>query len=482
MVDTTTRADWRDLLVTAIDACLAGDLSQTDDPTLDADLALLASVARKVDAASARIVAERIRRRPATGLDVTRQLKAGLQLSGAGARRLADTAAAIAAEPAPVQDALVSGAISAEHARILHTAGASLPEPVRAALVDDARRDDPDTFRRRVLHAVNRNDSDDGAARAARHHAARTASWRERDDGMHELRALLAPADATTVRGALQHVMDATWRAEHPDRARERVPRASHGTRLADALVLLARNANRPLRVDEPNDVGAASVGTIDDGHPTADGEGADCTGAAGNRTGRQPAMTTASSTPTAAATTTATRAGPAVVTGVRARGPDTGLWLPAANQPLVTVLIDHDSLAARLAADPVHCDTWGNDLSPETIRRLACDAAILPMVLGSNSVPLDIGRRQHDPTPAQRLAVIARDRHCRFPDCTMPPEWCEIHHIHHWARGGPTDLDNLMLACHEHHHRLHEGGWNAVGPAQHVRFTTPDGRPYTGR
>ena len=119
--------------------------------------------------------------------------------------------------------------------------------------------------------------------------------------------------------------------------------------------------------------------------------------------------------------------------------------------------------------------------LSPETLRRLACDAEILPIVMDGASVPLDAGRKRREPTPTQRAAVAARDRHCRFPGCRVPAAWCQMHHIVHWARGGSTNLDNLILACHEHHRALHEGGWNAVGPADRVQFTSPSGQPFAG-
>jgi hypothetical protein len=63
-------------------------------------------------------------------------------------------------------------------------------------------------------------------------------------------------------------------------------------------------------------------------------------------------------------------------------------------------------------------------------------------------------------PSPAQRRALARRDRHCRFPGCERPVRWTDAHHIVHWTRGGPTDLDNLVLLCRRHHRMCHEGGW----------------------
>ena len=70
----------------------------------------------------------------------------------------------------------------------------------------------------------------------------------------------------------------------------------------------------------------------------------------------------------------------------------------------------------------------------------------------------LDIGRESRTPTAAQRRAVVARDRHCQYPDCRAPAHWCDVHHIVEWDDGGPTDLVNLVLLCRRHHVAVHEG------------------------
>jgi len=99
-------------------------------------------------------------------------------------------------------------------------------------------------------------------------------------------------------------------------------------------------------------------------------------------------------------------------------------------------------------------------NLAPATARRLACDAAIIPMILGGASQPLDVGRRRYRITPAQRRALIVRDGGCVWPGCDRPPGWCQAHHLDERLRhDGPTDLDNLALLCSRHHHDVHEGG-----------------------
>ena len=97
--------------------------------------------------------------------------------------------------------------------------------------------------------------------------------------------------------------------------------------------------------------------------------------------------------------------------------------------------------------------------ISAETARKLACECAIIPIVLGSNSVVLDMGRKTRLATSHQRLALATRyDNHCTVPGCDRPFEWCHIHHIDHWEHGGPTNLDNLIPVCSRHHTQIHDG------------------------
>ncbi len=97
-----------------------------------------------------------------------------------------------------------------------------------------------------------------------------------------------------------------------------------------------------------------------------------------------------------------------------------------------------------------------GSLLGPETVRRLTCDAAIIPVVLGSDSEILDVGRTQRLFTPAQLKAMWLRDRHCTFPGCQVPAHWTDAHHLKHWIDGGHTDLANGALLCGRHHTIVH--------------------------
>ena len=94
------------------------------------------------------------------------------------------------------------------------------------------------------------------------------------------------------------------------------------------------------------------------------------------------------------------------------------------------------------------------------TLRKIACDADIIPALLGTHGEILDLGRKTRLFTPAQRLALTARDQGCTFPGCTIPAPWCEAHHITYWSHGGTTSTDNGTLLCTNHHHLIHKEQW----------------------
>ncbi|WP_344779085.1 HNH endonuclease signature motif containing protein, partial [Nocardioides panacisoli] len=142
---------------------------------------------------------------------------------------------------------------------------------------------------------------------------------------------------------------------------------------------------------------------------------------------------------------------------------------LPKAHGTTARILIttSYEDLKQQLheqatAADPGLLPS-GDTLSPAAVRRLACDAEIIPAVLGTPSQILDIGRAQRLITTAIWLALLLRDQHCAFPACTRHAIACEAHHIHHWADGGTTSLDNLVLLCRHHHTITHHTPWTVT-------------------
>jgi len=100
-----------------------------------------------------------------------------------------------------------------------------------------------------------------------------------------------------------------------------------------------------------------------------------------------------------------------------------------------------------------------GPGISSETSRRIACDSSVVCIKEDENSEPLSIGRRSRSIPPPMRRALRARDKGCRFPGCTNT-RFVDGHHIQHWADGGQTSLDNLVMLCRHHHHLVHEGGF----------------------
>jgi hypothetical protein len=103
---------------------------------------------------------------------------------------------------------------------------------------------------------------------------------------------------------------------------------------------------------------------------------------------------------------------------------------------------------------------TYTGPVTASTIRKIACDADIIPVLLGSEGRILDIGRTTRIFPPHIRKALNARDQGCAFPNCTIPASWCEAHHITYWSRGGPTSTDNGVLLCTHHHHLIHKEQW----------------------
>ena len=135
--------------------------------------------------------------------------------------------------------------------------------------------------------------------------------------------------------------------------------------------------------------------------------------------------------------------------------------------RPQVTVHIRLEDLQNRARAA---CLDFGGTPSPAALRRLCCDAAVIPIVLDGAGQPLDVGRATRTIPDGLRRAVAARDRGCAHPGCTRPPSWSEIHHIVPWEAGGATTLSNLVTLCTVHHRQIHSSGWS-------VRIA-PDGLP----
>ena len=152
--------------------------------------------------------------------------------------------------------------------------------------------------------------------------------------------------------------------------------------------------------------------------------------------------------------------------------GPD-----PAPPTPAQHLDAAPPAAAPAAGSQTVLDEAGGIHVSQETARRLACDAATVNMQHGAGGEILDVGRRTRTISPALRRALVARDRQCQFPGCQN--RRCDAHHLRHWADGGATALDNLVLLCRRHHRAVHEEGFGVTLAAKGgVRFVRPDGRP----
>ena len=139
--------------------------------------------------------------------------------------------------------------------------------------------------------------------------------------------------------------------------------------------------------------------------------------------------------------------------------------------RPHVTVLVGLEDLQKRARAAMFD---FGDRLSPAQLRVLACDARVVPVVLGGAGQPLDVGRAMRTVPDGLRRAVAARARGCAHPGCGRPPSWCEVHHVRPWEQGGSTSIDNCVMLCRYHHRLIHHSGWAVRIRDGHPEFLPP--------
>jgi len=146
---------------------------------------------------------------------------------------------------------------------------------------------------------------------------------------------------------------------------------------------------------------------------------------------------------------------------------------------PDVVMVVDHEVLV-----DPEvggECTIGGDRISPLIARRIACDSRLQIALRDATNNAIGIGSESRIVNRATRRLLMRRDRAmCRFPGCEAQHR-LHAHHIIHWANGGKTELNNLILLCHHHHHSVHEGGWNITTTADGShRFSDPSGLVHT--
>ena len=152
-----------------------------------------------------------------------------------------------------------------------------------------------------------------------------------------------------------------------------------------------------------------------------------------------------------------------------------------AARVPSITVIVDHDTIVHGVHDASVLETRDGHELPPQTLARLACDAVIRRVGLDERGVPLNVGRKYRTATDGQWAAINATYNSCAWPGCRASLGRCQAHHIHEWEHGGPTDLDNLVPLCSQHHHLVHEGQWTIkLLPDRGLKIYRPDGEHHT--
>jgi Domain of unknown function (DUF222)/HNH endonuclease len=387
-----------------------------------ADLELLTVVNTQLAVAAAQRVRElegRNYARREGASSMTAWLRDRLRISAPAAKRMVALGKLIDARPA-IEAALVNGGCNTEQALVIGEAledlaagfddrddpavVAALKDKAETILLDDARMFDPKplaTLGRRIVDHIAPELADEALQRhldrdEVRARVGRSLTLSRLTGSRWRLSGYLDTESAAMVSAAMEPFCVPQPGTDGPDMR-------SAAQRRADALVEVCRRAVTPA-------VGAARA----DREANAAG-GADAVGRANVSSGAP---------------------GKAVQ---------------------VTVTIDYESLRRQLGAGRV--DT-GDLVSPTTVRRLACDAKIIPAVLGGDGAVLDVGAARRLFTGALRQALILRDRGCAFPGCDRPPSWCDAHHIRSWVDGGPTSLDNGVLLCGHHHRLIHEGAW----------------------
>ncbi|WP_419921734.1 hypothetical protein [Candidatus Poriferisodalis sp.] len=466
----------------ALDAGLAGEalLSGVDVAALsDDDLVWAARrVQRAVNAlegSRSALVAEAARRQLQQrrgDASLADTLAATTSVSGTQARRLERDAVSVAAKPG-VADALAGGGINADQAALL--AAASVPEDVRARLTDDAAGQNADQTRKavRAHEAAHRVESD--LERRQRQSAVRFASmWIDQYDGMWNLRAKLDPETGDRIHRGLTRMIQRMWRTDKDLPSAQR-PTVAH--RSADALArLLTTGAPEPdtasHRAPDTAGVGTAPDTAADRGKANERGAGTAVAPGCTSAPGSQPNATDPNNDSNRIQHGAANPPGPQV-----------DLWRPDTAHMIVTVTLDQlrggivgAPLGAAGSSDgqlvrPGMTES-GTEFTVFELRKLACDAGIIPAVLNGRSEVLDIGRITRTIPPQIRRALIARDQGCVWPGCDKAPINCVGHHIWHWIDGGPTSVPNLASLCHRHHHNLHQHNLELHPPGDSTDWT----------
>ena len=435
-------------------------------------------------------------------------------LAPGAAREHVRVARALAELP-KLSDAMRRGAVS--YSKLRAVTRVATPETEQALL--DVALAGTAAHVEQVVRTWRRVDRAAEQAEEQQRHESRALDTWVDDDGMVVVRGRLTPEVGAVVRRALEAALDAAAPnaggsaavgdgqprsagadGATGDAAEAMVPTVAQ--RRADALGMVAECAltggldrgtagdryQVVLHVDADTlaegggaDDGGADESARDDNAAGDNAATADGRGVAADAAGDGRRVTTAPDVPagtsrrcTAAASAAVDDASRAPAGGANGPAPRAAGPLQPAARPAA---LRQSACPGPAGGQSVLDEAGGIHVSAETARRLACDAATVTMHHGPAGEVLDVGRRTRTISPALRRALAARDRHCRFPGCQT--RRADAHHVEHWAHGGATALNNLILLCRRHHRAVHEGGFGvALGAAGDAHFVRPDGRP----
>ena len=396
---------------------------------------------------------------------VQQTLRDAAGVSQRDARRMARIAAK-ARDHDEVLVAMSVGDITPAQAEAL--CDARVPDEVRQDLVAAAAGEDTDTTRSHIRQAEAEHCVETSMERFERQRKARGAGWQRDHEGMLRLWAKFDPRAGAQIEVALETLRREYWADDKQTRSDRRSPAQRDADVLAyvlggitatdaDAAAVDRLRARARPNSHTPNGPAPSRRTTPPNNTVARNQNGRDGTGRQVPH--RQPARETAPHGQPANGQ----------APDLWADGDACALWtdgdvsgverhLPPAQ---VSVLIGLDALRGH--TDEMGLTDAGTELPPEIVRGLCCDAEIIPMILSGPGGPADAGRIRRTVPRRLRRLLIARDRHCRWPGCHAPPSRCDAHHIWHWSKGGPTNLDNLVLLCYRHHHHLHEHGYDIV-------------------
>ena len=379
--------------------------------------------------------------------DTGAYLRDRLGVSGREAKRQAELSEYLSTME-DAADALADGRLGIEQAGVLGRAARDGRlgdgDEVERQLLDAATSSSPEDLRRNVRKREQAADTDALRRDENKAYALRRASISKQPSGMWSLHAELDPVDGELVSTAIRAFMTLDDKGTPPEQCR------STEKRTADGLVEVA---SRALNAGTTTKGGvrphiSVMVMAEQHGYGTAPQAGSPMASQASRPMASQASRPMASQ-------------GGASADGCGCPAGSGGLVRRGPHSPGIT--------------------GSGTVLSPEATSRLVCDSALSRIVMTASSQVLDVGQTTRAWTGPQRRAVIGRDGGCRGPGCDRPPDWCDVHHIWWWRRGGPTDLHNGILLCRFHHRMVHEGGWGLSMDRDTGRavFTDPRGKEH---